>query len=410
MKPSVFRVAACCFLAIWATSTLAFAEAPPQSAKAADLPASVTPSDYLVLPDVGQYGRLPLQHDAVEAQIVVGTWKDPSAGETVKTPDGKLSMWSAVKAGDDGTLVTEKLRGGYALTTFDSTAERVMMLDATGDAMVYVNGEPHAGDPYNLGWLRLPVMIHKGKNTLLFHLGADKLKVRLAAPEKAVFFSDKDGTLPTLVRGDNKPSWVWAAVPIINATRNWIDDARIECRVDDGEPRPTPVAPLAPLSVRKVAFQIPTDGKTSNSDAHVHVRLVSTENSNANSNVKTNDKALAEADLTLKRVGPHDIQVRTFHSRIDGSVQSYAVLPAAEVAPSVQTSSTAGATPSSNTNPNTGLIITLHDAGISCQQHIAQCKPKTWAHVLAPQGRRSFGFDWEAWSEEDVFEALTDAR
>ncbi len=186
MKPRVLQAAVYLFLAAlatFATSAATLADEPkkPAPIPAPSLPATIAPADYLVLPSVGQYGRLPLQRDAVEAQLVLGTWKDPAAGETVKSPDGKLSMWSAVKATDDGTLDTEKLRGGYAFTTFDSPAERVMLLDATGNAMVYVNGEPHAGDTYNLGWLRLPVLIKKGKNTLLFHLGADKLRARLTA-------------------------------------------------------------------------------------------------------------------------------------------------------------------------------------------------------------------------------------
>ena len=114
-------------------------------------------------------------------------------------------MWNAVKAGDDGSLDTQKIRGGYAFATFDSPTERIMLLEAAGHAMVYVNGEPHTGDPYSVDWLRLPVLIKKGKNTLLFHLSADKLKARLAAaPEKPVFIDAKDHTLPTLVDGRHK--------------------------------------------------------------------------------------------------------------------------------------------------------------------------------------------------------------
>ena len=47
---------------------------------------------------------------------------------------------------------------------------------------------------------------------------------------------------------------------------------------------------------------------------------------------------------------------------------------------------------------------------MSCDEHIAQITAKPWAHILAPQGRRPYGFDWEAWSRDDVFEALADAR
>ncbi|HVT28313.1 MAG TPA: hypothetical protein VHE81_09895, partial [Lacipirellulaceae bacterium] len=357
MKPSFLRAAVYLLVVALATignSLASFAEEPkkPAAAPAANLSRTIVPTDYLVVPAVGQYGRQPLQRDAVEEQIVLGTWKDPTAGQTVKTPDGKLSMWSAVKAGDDGTLDTQKLRGGYAFTTFESSAERVMLLEATGNAMVYVNGEPHAGDTYSLGWLRLPVLVKKGKNTLLFHLGAGKLSARITAPPAAVFFGDKDRTLPTLVRGEKKPGWVWAAVPIINATRDWIDDARIECQPKKGEARPTPIAPIAPLSICKVPFQIPATGDESDDEAYFHIRLEahllpaeegriggdSSQSKSPSSNPlpkgegsrSATSTTVAEADVTLKRVGPHEIHVRTFHSKIDGSVQRYAVLPAAE--------------------------------------------------------------------------------
>ncbi len=391
MNANLLRLAACVILIAPATTTT-LADEPEKSAP--DLPATIVPTDYLVLPAVGQYGRLPLQRDAIEAQLVTGTWKEPTPGTTLKTTDNKLSMWNAVKASDDGTLDTQKIRGGYAFVTFDSPAERIMLLEATGHAMVYVNGEPHTGDPYSTGWLQLPVLIKSGKNSLLFHLGADKLKARLAAPpEKPVFFDDKDQTLPTLVVGETKPGWVWAAVPIVNATRDWLDDVKIECRLKDGESRPTPIAPLAPLSVRKVPFQIPTGGDESNKQPTFHIRLVGAEKAEEARQSKEKYETLAEADLVLNRVGPHDVHIRTFRSNIDGSVQPYAVRPSTD-----------------GDKSKTGLIVTLHSAGVSCDEHLAKCSPKTWAHVLAPQGRRPYGFDWEAWSRDDVFEAMADAR
>jgi predicted esterase len=404
MIPGFSRTAVC-FFAVALATAVAIADEPKKSAVGPPAPgppaASIVPTEYLVLPAVGQYGRLPLQRDAIEAQLVTGTWKEPTAGTTLKTAEGKLSMWNSVKASDDGTLDTQKIRGGYAFATFDSPTERIMLLEAAGHAMVYVNGEPHTGDPYSVDWLRLPMLIKQGKNTLLFHLGADKLKGRLAAPpEKPVFIDDHDRTLPTLVAGETKPGWVWAAVPVINATRDWINDAKIECSLAGGEARPTPIAPLAPLSVRKVAFQVPSGGDESNKQPSFHIRLIGA--ARAGSKEPKQDankpKPLAEADIVLKRVSPQDIHIRTFRSTIDGSVQSYAVHPA-----------TADAQPTSNKSA-TGLIVSLHGAGMSCEEHITQLAAKSWAHILAPQGRRPFGFDWEAWSRDDVFEALADAR
>src|SRR5690242_13845736 len=173
MSSGISRIAAC-FVAGLAVATIARADEPKPPA--ADPAAVIIPTEYLVIPAVGQYGRLPLQHDAVEAELVAGTWKAPTPGATIKTADGKLSMWNSVKATEDGTLDTQKIRGGYAFTTFDSPTERTMLLDAVGHAMVYVNGEPHTGDPYKTAWLQLPVLIKKGKNTLLFHLSAEDRK------------------------------------------------------------------------------------------------------------------------------------------------------------------------------------------------------------------------------------------
>src|SRR5689334_3884221 len=136
MNPGFSRTAVCFFAFALATAVAIADEAKPP---VAEPPATIVPTEYLVLPAVGQYGRLPLHRDAIEAYLVTGTWKEPTPGATLKTTDGKLSMWNAVKAGDDGTLDTQKIRGGYAYTTFDSPNERVMLLEAAGHAMVYVN-------------------------------------------------------------------------------------------------------------------------------------------------------------------------------------------------------------------------------------------------------------------------------
>src|SRR3954471_11366898 len=253
MKPNLSRVSSCLTVLAFAVASAIADDAKKPPQPPANLPAGppsvIIPTDYLALPAVGQYGRLPLHRDALEVQIVDGTWKPPTAGQTVKSPDGKMSMWSAVKAAADGSLDTPKLRGGYAFASFDSPADRIMLLEASGDAMVYVNGEPRAGDTYSLGWLRLPVVVKKGQNTLLFQLGADKLKARLVtAPEKAVFFNDNNRTLPTLVRQEIVTSPIWAAIPITNASRDWIEGATIECATSMREPKATPVAPIPPLS------------------------------------------------------------------------------------------------------------------------------------------------------------------
>jgi hypothetical protein len=258
---------------------------------------------------------------------------------------------------------------------------------------VYVNGELRLGDPYELGWLRLPVLVVKGENTLLFHLAGDRLTARLTMPPHAVYFMEEDRTLPTIVRGEEQV--VWGAVPVVNASREWLRDLQIECRHekgDSGDMLTTPAPSIAPLSVQKLAFRIPPASDEAGDHIHYTVRLM---------HAATNAAPLATANLELKQVGPNDVQLRTFRSRIDGSVQPYAVRPAR---------SAARAGESSLPSSLPGMIVTLHDAGVDCAEQIAKYEAQDWAHVVAPQGRRPFGFDWEDWGRIDALEALADAR
>src|SRR5437667_10148288 len=90
MKPNLSRLISCvAALALTAASAIADEPKKPEPAPSktapsaptlpAKPPATIVPTDYLVLPAVGQYGRLPLPRDALEAQIVAGTWKPPAA-------------------------------------------------------------------------------------------------------------------------------------------------------------------------------------------------------------------------------------------------------------------------------------------------------------------------------------------
>ncbi len=124
----------------------------------------------LVIPPVGRYGRNPLPVDPIAARFVAGTWVAPKEGDEEKGADGKQHSWAALAAGKDDTFSSPALVGGYAYFAVPSDAERVMILAASGHAMVYVNGEPHVGDVYQTGYVRLPVLLHKGTNHLLFHV------------------------------------------------------------------------------------------------------------------------------------------------------------------------------------------------------------------------------------------------
>src|SRR5205823_2925625 len=95
--------------------------------------------------------------DALASQLAAGTWQAPKAGDEVRLPDGSARKWEPAKAAADGTISHKGLRGGYAYFAVTADKAKPMILEASGHAMVYVNGEPRAGDPYQHGYVRVPI-------------------------------------------------------------------------------------------------------------------------------------------------------------------------------------------------------------------------------------------------------------
>ena len=87
---------------------------------------------------------------------------------------------------------------------------------------------------------------------------------------------------------------------------------------------------------------------------------------------------------------PHESFCETFLSKIDSSVQYYAVLPP------------------KNYNPDKkyALIFALHGAGVEARGLVNAYSQKDWAFIVAPTNRRRFGFDWEDWGRLDALEIL----
>ena len=103
--------------------------------------------DCLVIESVGQSGRAVIHTDAIEARLVAGQWTAPKAGDVVTLPDGATKRWAATQPGKDGWLSHPALEGGYGYWPVEVPDERVMLLEAQGHSLVYVNGVPRAGDP-----------------------------------------------------------------------------------------------------------------------------------------------------------------------------------------------------------------------------------------------------------------------
>lgn len=373
------------YLAIAASGAAVANAAVAQSA--ADEPVVIT--EYLVIPRVGSYGRTPLHVDPVHAMIASETWETPAAGERFRGVEQGAILWKQVEVGDSDWVVEPELYGGYANAQVDRPEDEVMLLEASGHAMVYVNGAPRAGDPYQTEKTILPVRLQAGKNELLFHVAAGKLRTRLLPVDEPVSFDTRDMSLPDLVIGEQGIRWL--GVLIVNARPTPMQAGQISAVRAEGDTMTSEVGPIPPMTVRKVP--VPIDGTVTAEEGPweaIRVRLDLTERQESEKR-----KLLASTAFDLAVVSPTERHTRTFVSRIDGSVQSYCVLPA--------TTDTQGA---ADTPP--GLLVALHDRGESATDHLKHYQPKPWAHILAPQGRRPHGFDWEEWSAIDVQEAIQD--
>jgi poly(3-hydroxybutyrate) depolymerase len=302
----------------------------------------------LVLDRVGRAGRSPVFVDPVEAMRVAGKWTTPKAGDLVTTADGQTVAWRDASAGEDGWISGASLAGGYALATVESESDRVMILEASGHGMVFVNGEPRAGDPYGHGYVRLPVLLKAGANELLFTVARGRVRATLTTPKGDVYPDLGDATAPDFIKGvaDSQPF----GVVYVNATT---------------QPVSSP-ARIPPLSVRKVRGMARYDGTAT----------------------ELKDE---RTGVTFRIREPGQTYKRTFVSDIDGSVQYYAVNPRSK-----------GDEPGA-------LVLSLHGAAVEATNQADAYSSKSWADIVCPTNRRPYGFDWEDWGRIDALEVLDDA-
>ena len=332
--------------------------------------------------------RAAVDWDPIVAQVVAGTCVMPRSGDSVEFPDGRARKWEPVKAGADGWFSGGALRGGYLSTSFSVPETSVMMLDAAGHGLVFVDGEPRAGDVYSTGYVRLPVWVRKGQNSMLFQVGRGRLKAKLTKPKGAAFFDLADTTIPDLNSGESTRSE--AAVLVVNASEHSREDLVISARLAGGQETRTTVPALVPLSIRKVAFELRGTAPATGDTALVELKLEQ----------KLSDRdrfvweTLDSTRLSLRLHQSGQTYTQTFRSSIDGSLQYFSVVPALP-GPS---------------QGRPGMVLTLHGAGV---EGIGQAKcysRKPGLFVVAPTNRRPYGFDWEDWGRLDAIEVLDHAQ
>lgn len=332
------------------------------------------------------FGRSPQGPiDIVAARIAAGEWSAPAERDMLPLPNGESLPWTTITAAD-GKFEHELLQGGYASFPIESPTEQVVLLQTRGrHNAVYVNGRPRVGNVYDHGHVKLPVLLKEGANELLVQGMTGSLSVSLELPGSEAVFNTADTTLPDLIVG--QPTDSLAAVTIINATDAPLAGLRMQASGDALETTVTDLPVIAPLTVRKVPFQIAGPAPAESGQTTVALRVV---RSNGDA-----PEVLNEADIKLDIRQPGEPYRRTFLSGIDGSVQYYAVTPAHPVGDS-------GEQPA--------LFLTLHGAGVQALGQARAYSSKSWGHVVAATNRSPWGFDWEDWGRLDALEVLADAQ
>ncbi len=214
----------------------------------------IVPGRAVVIGGVTRGGRDPFPVDAVQKLIVMGQWRPPRVGDTVETPFG-TRVFAAIETGSDGVFRHNSLRGGYASVAVTSGQARVMLLEARGHSVVYVNGEPRTGDPYGYGYVRLPVPLRQGENEILFACGRGELGVKLTPLRSEIMLDCADATLPDLVRGEGGDPW--GAVVVINGTHSVARSLELVAKAASGRMVRSRLPAIPALGVRKVGFRIP---------------------------------------------------------------------------------------------------------------------------------------------------------
>ena len=394
--PAVLALALGCASAEREPAAAAPALPAAPAAPGAELPDTIVPRQWLLLPPVDRRGRRPFRADAVFARHLLDPQAPPpAAGEAIMGETGEAQRWEPREAEPDGTLSGD-FAWGYACVT--SPAPRVMLAELAGAGTLFVNGDGAAGDSYRSGFGLAPVALRAGDNQLYVAGVREGFRLVLRAPEHALLLELADTTRPDLVggaAGGGAGLEGELAVTVINASLAPIarlqaatgDDApgglfaRVEARDDE---RPG----LPPLGVLKLPLRFALREGLALPAAPGVVELPVTIGGHPDEPARTESVRLElRASDAARRL--------TRRSRIDDSVQEYAVR-----APADQAADRAAAP---------GLVLALHGAGVDALGHAAAYAPKPGWWLVAPSNRRAFGFDWQDWGRLDAYETLDHA-
>ncbi len=265
----------------------------------------------------------------------------------------------------------------YLYLNYKTDKAQAAILRVRGNSAVVVNGELHAGDPYRLGWMIVPVSLNKGLNE--FYVRGVFVSAELHFPASPVLVDTEDPTVPDIVLSKDN-SALFAGLVVVNASSKHLTGLTVRSTVA-GRSAEALVPHIPPFSTRKIA--VPLDASMVNTAGQVQAEVQLVHNSDV----------LDRGQLALQVVQPSEPYRVTFVSEIDGSVQYYAVNPAV-----------------GGEKPGDALFLSVHGAGVEAIGQARAYASKDWGSLVAPTNRRPRGFNWEDWGRIDALEVLALAK
>jgi dienelactone hydrolase len=366
-----------------------------------DLAIAAPPSDTLIvrdalgltLPRRSATGVIP--RSPVDAWIIGQRTKPPTEGETALRADGTEVTWARVTPDSNGWFTDRPPAERYVAVVLERKTPARMLLEGMGHDIVYVNGIPRSGNPYQqndhfdaweprFDYSRIPIDLREGKNLLIFRYTRGRLKIRMVPVVQPIIFNAKDLTLPDAVTGSSLDAW--GGIALINASDAQLKGYALVSTCAGEMPETTAVPQVPAMGIRKAAFKIRTGAHTDK--GALPLRLVLLGGTPAKRTV------VDTVTILLRIVAGVDARRETFISSIDGSVQYYAVMPQQ----------------AEGFTDRPALFLSLHGAGVEAINQAGSYAPKKWGYVVAPTNRRPYGFSWEDWGRLDALEVLDIAK
>jgi poly(3-hydroxybutyrate) depolymerase len=325
-----------------------------------------------------------LEHSSTMVHGGIVQWKKIQSEKGVVEIKYEGVSWDTLQSiyGTAGVLCA-----GYAYAEFDHAGDGRALAIAEGIGGFRLNGRSWPGDVYAHGFVRVPVPVKNGKNKILIKdsgYGDSKFTFKLIPIPAAVMVIGRDVTVPDIIL--RKPMKAFIGVPVVNTTDKRLRN--IAVNFGDGtifKKTETVIPDLVPYSFIKIPLAVelvePVMQKPAGDTAVIPVTVMS------------GDGYYSEP-VKFRVREPGASFKTTFVSKIDGSVQYFAVLPPKDY----------------DSTKTYSLILSLHGAGVEAQGQVDAYSTKDWAFVVAPTNRRPYGFDWQDWGRLDALEVLAEMQ